>query len=103
MRLKHYVDPKRMRLPYLLTYYGGVGRGHVRVYGSAREAREREAATWNGVPRWVIRNRAQSRVRALLARLRRRRLDELIALREHAYYAGMSDEYRRMAQSARSR
>lgn len=100
MRLQHYVDPKRMRLPYLLTYYGGVGRGHVRVYGTAGET---EAATWNGVPRWIIRNRAQSRFRALVARLRRRRLDELIALREYAYYAGMSDEYRRMAQSARSR
>jgi glycosyltransferase involved in cell wall biosynthesis len=102
MRLKHYVDPKRMRLPYLLTYYGGVGRGHARVYGGTNGSKnEREAATWKGVPRWVIRNRAQHRLLALVARLRRRRLDELIALRKHAYYAGMSDEYRRMAQGAR--
>jgi glycosyltransferase involved in cell wall biosynthesis len=104
MRLKHYVDPKRMRLPYLLTYYGGVGRGHVRVYGTNGvngHHADREPATWHGVPRWVIRSRAQSRFRAMLARLRRRRLDELIALREHAYYAGMFDEYRRMAQGAR--
>jgi hypothetical protein len=99
MRLRHYVDPKRMRLPYLLTYYGGVGRGHVHVYGQESTP----TPTWNGVPRWVLRNLAQSRLRALLARLRRRRLDELIALREHAYYAGMSDEYRRVAHSGRSR
>jgi glycosyltransferase involved in cell wall biosynthesis len=88
MRLKHYVDPSRMTLPYLLRYYEGVGRGQARVYGEA------EPSFWRGVPRWLVRKQIESRLRYWLARFSRGRLEALTALREHVVYSGMAREYR---------
>jgi glycosyltransferase involved in cell wall biosynthesis len=88
MRVKHYVEPARMTLEYLLSYYEGIGRTHVKLHGRA------EAATLFGAPRWLHRKRAEAGVKWVWHTVRHRRVQALEALREYSYYTGMMKEYR---------
>jgi glycosyltransferase involved in cell wall biosynthesis len=88
MRLKHYVDPARMTLKYLLPYYEGVGRAHVKLYGRG------EGPMLFGVPRWIYRKRTECAAKWLWNAVRGRRVESLTSRREYRFYTGMAKECR---------
>jgi glycosyltransferase involved in cell wall biosynthesis len=94
MRVKHYVDPQRMRLEYLQEFYTNVGRHFVMLNGVPQGSR------LAGVPRWLFRlfrryvEHAASRVtNAILGK----RVAALDAMRQRALIGGMIAECRRSA------
>jgi len=88
MRLKHYVDPARMTLKYLLPYYEGIGRTHVKLNGRG------DGPMLFGVPRWLYRKRTQSAANWLWNTVRGRRVESLTSRREYRFYTGMAKECR---------
>ena len=93
MRLKHYVDPARMTLKYLLPYYEGIGRTHVKLNGRG------DGPMLFGVPRWLYRKRTQSAANWLWNTVRGRRVESLTSRREYRFYTGMKRASRRTALS----
>jgi len=86
MRVRHYVDPSRMRLSYLRRITIGEGRADARLNGIPPGAR------LCGAPRWLVRRCLEMRWRAMLAHTFGRRRDALLALSEHYYLWGMVSE-----------
>ena len=97
MRLDHFVDPARMRLPYLLRFSIGRGRMLMRRQGP-------EGPTVFGVPRWILRQLVQETVTYAVLALTPARRRALQALREQFRLRGMLAEcldMRREAQMGR--
>lgn len=88
MRVKHYVDPHRMTLPYLRQYTRGEGRMYVIRNGVPPGPR------WFGVPRWMLRRYVASWARAAGAALTGRRVRSLEWQREAHFMAGQMLESR---------
>jgi len=88
MRLRHYVDPSRMTLSYLLRFAEDVGRKEIRLHGVPVGARVA------GVPRWLLGNAAKEHARALLSRVRVDRTQALVHGRRAAEFGGMIKECR---------
>jgi glycosyltransferase involved in cell wall biosynthesis len=86
MRLRHYVAPERTTLSYLTAYYHDFARGEVRRRGRP------EGASILGVPRWVLRQVVESKVKGHWHRIRGNRQEALVALRQYQYYSGMAAE-----------
>jgi glycosyltransferase involved in cell wall biosynthesis len=86
MRLRHYVAPERMTVPYLLQFYREVARGEARRKGPP------EGPRILGVPQWILRQAVQSKVRAHWHGARRNRQASLLAHRQYQYYSGMAVE-----------
>jgi glycosyltransferase involved in cell wall biosynthesis len=88
MVVLHYVDPRRMTLEYLDSYYQRRGRETVRAEGSPR------GATIRGVPRWVLRQWLDARLREQLNRVALRRRAALKWRRKASVLQGMILECR---------
>jgi glycosyltransferase involved in cell wall biosynthesis len=93
MRLKHYVDPARMTLDYLVRRYVGSGEEFVRQHGVPA------GKTFLGQPRWLLRKTTEAYVSYLLARLVAARVEALTRLREYSEFRGMLRECRAAARS----
>jgi glycosyltransferase involved in cell wall biosynthesis len=83
MRLQHYVDPSRMTLDYLGTYYAGRGDSHVRTKGVP------PGGTLFNAPRWMWRECGRTYLSYALLSLRGMRLESLVQFREHHQLRGM--------------
>jgi glycosyltransferase involved in cell wall biosynthesis len=88
MMLKHYVDPTRMTLDYLLRFSSDRGRTLIRREGPS------DSVTLFGVPRWIWRHLAQERIKYALLALTPYRTASLRALRECWRLKGMIAECR---------
>lgn len=88
MRVKHYVDPSRMELPYLIRFTRDNGRIQVRTGGVPSGKRVM------GIPRWLYRLWLETRVRRFLAKLAGRRLESLKLLHKCCVLEGMIMECR---------
>lgn len=90
MRIKHFVDPSRMTLAYLLTYYSGRGRTWIRLTGMPDGPRV------FGVPRWLLRSCVEEYVLYLFHRVagwrRSCSVSALEHLRDHHRLRGMITE-----------
>ena len=84
MRVRHYVDPRRMTLDYLRAYYREYGRSLVRAEGVPAGSRVL------GVPRWLLKAWLESKIRSALSR----KAEGLVNLRQHFIYGGMIRECR---------
>lgn len=85
MRLAHYVDPSRMTVAYLASFYAGQGEQFVRVHGAPRPPTPRLL----GAPRWFLRFTVEAYLRYLRARLISTRVDALKQLRVYSELRGM--------------
>jgi glucosyl-dolichyl phosphate glucuronosyltransferase len=92
MRVKHYVDPKRMTLSYLRRFYTNVGRHDVVLHGVPAGTR------LAGVPRWLIRRYLRHVLDGAKKTVRGNRVAVLCAQRQQWQIGGMIAECR--AQSA---
>jgi glycosyltransferase involved in cell wall biosynthesis len=88
MRLRHYVDPTRMTLPYLLRFAEDAGRKEVRLHGVPRGARIA------GIPRWLVGCALKEHVRSVACRIRFNRVQALVHRRKAAEFGGMVKECR---------
>jgi glucosyl-dolichyl phosphate glucuronosyltransferase len=86
MTVKHYVDPSRMSLEYLCSYYEGRGGTAVRFGGYPPGVR------MFGLPRWLLRRHVEATARRVMNRLVGRRQPYLHALREYYETRGMIRE-----------
>jgi glucosyl-dolichyl phosphate glucuronosyltransferase len=86
MTVQHYVDPRRMSLDYLCSYYEGRGGTHIRFEGFPR------GATVLGRPRWLVRKHVEAAVRTAANQLMGRRSSYLRALRDYYETRGMLRE-----------
>ena len=86
MKVKHYVDPKRMTLSYLRQFYTNVGRHDVMLHGVPDGTRVA------GVPRWLYGKYAKHLVDATANTIRRKRVDALKARRQQWLIGGMIAE-----------
>ena len=82
-RVKHYVDPDRMTLPYLRKYYSDFGRSQARLHGLQGGARIA------GIPMWLWRQTLTTLVKTQTLRLVGAREGSLHALRDHLLSRGM--------------
>lgn len=82
MRVKHYVDPHRMTLPYLRRYTRGEGRMSVIRHGVPAGPR------WFGVPRWMFRRYVEYWARACSSALTGSRVESLEWQRQAHFLAG---------------
>jgi len=82
MRLKHYVEPSRMTLEYLLLYHRAAGARAVRMAGTP------VAPTLFGAPRWLWCAYVETYLKYAACRLAGRRRPALERLRDHSYYGG---------------
>ncbi|HVL15173.1 MAG TPA: glycosyltransferase [Gemmata sp.] len=83
MRLKHYVDPKRMTEEYLLGFYEGLGVTTARMTKIFTERR------LFGFPLWVVRRFVESGFAAQYHRLRGHTVQRLTSLREYRRCKGI--------------
>ena len=83
MRLKHYVDPKRMTLSYLRQFYTNVGRHEVMLHGVPAGTRV------GGVPRWLYGAYVRHLVSAVANTVRRKRVEALKSRRQQWMLGGM--------------
>jgi hypothetical protein len=90
MHVRHYVDPSRMTLRYLLNFSVGKGRTEIRDKGLPIGVR------CFGVPRWLLRRYAEARAQWLRARLAGHRGRALEYLGQSARLRGMISECRRL-------
>ncbi len=88
MRLQHYVAPERMTLAYLIDFYRGLGKGNTRRKGPP------EGPQLFGVPRWVLRRVAESRIRYYWHTVRGNRRAALSALQEYHFFGSTASECR---------
>jgi glycosyltransferase involved in cell wall biosynthesis len=86
MRVRHYVDPARMTLPYLLKFAEDAGRREVRLHGIPHGPR------FAGVPRWLVRRALEHGGAALRHRFAGRRAAALSETRQRNEFAGMAKE-----------
>lgn len=86
MRVKHYVDPKRVRLDYLQTFYTNVGRHSVMLNGVPAGAR------LGGVPRWLMRVYVEHWLNSAAQKWRGNRIAALQAMRQRWQIGGMIAE-----------
>jgi glycosyltransferase involved in cell wall biosynthesis len=86
MKVRHYVDPRRMSLPYLHDYYAEYGRQLVRIEGLP------EGGRVLGVPHWLLKAWLGSRMRSALCLVGSRRLERFRQLRQYFVYRGMMRE-----------
>jgi len=96
MRLRHYVDPSRMTLDYLRTFYVGQGEELVRVKGVPSPV----APVLFGAPRWFVRRTIETYLRYLDARLRSSRVEALKKLRIYCEHRGMLRACREISRGA---
>jgi glycosyltransferase involved in cell wall biosynthesis len=89
MRVKHYVDPSRMNLRYLIKYYEDRGRSFIRG-----QARTHDQPAILGAPRWIWRLMVQEYLRYALLRVTPFRARALCSLREYSRFRGMVRECR---------
>jgi glycosyltransferase involved in cell wall biosynthesis/ribosomal protein L30/L7E len=89
MKVRHYVDPSRMTLPYLLRFAEDAGRKEIRLNGVPPGTRVA------GVPRWLIGNAVKEHARAVAEDLRLNRIEALVHRRRAAEFGGMIRECRR--------
>lgn len=95
MRLQHYVSPERMTLSYLIPYTRGLAQGEVRRGGPP------DGTQLLGVPRWVLREAAEAKIRYYWHWLMRNRRDALSALRVYTYQAAVAAECRALRREQR--
>jgi len=88
MKVRHYVDPTRMTLSYLLRFAEDAGRKEIRLKGVPPGTRIA------GVPRWLIGNALKEHARALAEDLRLSRVGALVHRRKAAEFGGMVKECR---------
>ena len=86
MRVKHYVDPSRMTLEYLVSYHEGRGEALVRSEGLP------PAPAILGVPRWLWRKTIEAYGHYLLFLLTAKRVETLKRLRRCSVLRGMLRE-----------
>jgi glycosyltransferase involved in cell wall biosynthesis len=96
MQVKHYVDPRRMRLLYLLRYCHELAMGQVMRHGAP------EGATIAGVPRWVLRVTARHAARAFWKALTGDRIETLVSLRTCSYFSGIARQSYRSSHPGRA-
>jgi glycosyltransferase involved in cell wall biosynthesis len=96
MRVRHYVDPVRTRLPYLRAYYEGRGRTVIREDGLP------PGRSVAGVPLWLVRQWAGHAVDVVRHGVLGRRLDYLTSVRHERYHRGMIKECARQARDRKS-
>lgn len=85
MRLRHYVDPSRMTLEYLMSFYVGQGEQLIRCNGVPTPP----TPTLFGAPRWFVRRTIEAYLRYLVARAGSSRVDALKQLRIYCEHRGM--------------
>jgi glycosyltransferase involved in cell wall biosynthesis len=90
MRVKHYVDPKRMTLAYLQQFYTNVGRHEVTLHGIPPGTR------LGGAPRWLYGVYAKHLVNGFVSTIGRKRIEALKARRQQWLIGGMIAECRAM-------
>jgi glycosyltransferase involved in cell wall biosynthesis len=83
MRLRHYVDPKRMTEDYLLGFYESLG------VTAARMGHIPPGRGLFGLPVWVVRRLVETGLAAQFHRLRGRRVPRLTSLRDYCRCKGM--------------
>jgi glycosyltransferase involved in cell wall biosynthesis len=88
MRVRHYVDPQRMTLAYLLRFSQDAGRKEIRLHGVPSGARI------GGVPRWLIGCALTEYARAIADGVRLNRVQALVHRRKAAEFRGMVKECR---------
>lgn len=86
MRVKHYVDPSRATLSYLLRFYYDRGRSFVRQRAS------RGVPHLLGAPRWCWRALLGHYARYTAMRVAQRRTEALTSLRQYQYVRGVIAE-----------
>ena len=116
VRVKHYVEPSRMTLPYLMKYT--LGKGRENPFWMA----DNQSPRLYGVPRWLLREWGVTRIKSVIVRyspvspelptrLRStrlppargsRKLARLQWVAEEAYLRGMMIGYRELTGSAAS-
>jgi glycosyltransferase involved in cell wall biosynthesis len=90
MMVRHYVEPSRMTLGYLLDFAVGKGRTLIRSKGVPMGVQA------FGVPRWLVRKYLEARAHSIGARVMGRRVHALTHLRHSALLRGMIFECRRL-------
>ncbi|MFO0796683.1 MAG: glycosyltransferase [Gemmataceae bacterium] len=83
MRLRHYVEPKRMTEEYLLGFYEGLG------VTAARMGQIPAGRSVRGLPLWVVRRWIEARLAAVVHRLRGARVPRLLSMRDYRRCRGM--------------
>ena len=83
MRVRHYVDPRRMTLAYVKRFYFDDARCRVRMNGVPGKARI------VGAPLWLWRQVVATYLRFCIARVTSSRRRSLLALRDHMVTRGM--------------
>lgn len=91
MRLKHYVDPKRMSLDYLQKFYMNVGRHEVILHGVPKGAK------LGGVPRWLLGLYLKHSMRRLRSVIAGNALEAHKALRQQWQIRGMLAKCRELS------
>ncbi len=86
MRVRHYVEPKRMTLSYLIMYSYDRGRAFMRT------SRGRGEPVILGVPRWAWRRMIEAYVKYVYSRITFNRRGALSNLREYHNMRGMVTE-----------
>lgn len=90
MRLRHYVDPRRTKLPYLARYHDQKGQLWVRNLGI-----QEEATLFLGAPRWLWRNAAAAWLKSCAHTASLKRVPALVERRRFWWLKGMIKECRR--------
>jgi glycosyltransferase involved in cell wall biosynthesis len=83
MRVQHYVDAKRVSLPYLRKFYGNIGRHDVVLHGVP------EGTRVAGVPRWLVRRYLQHSLTRAAKTLAGDRVGAMRAMRYQWQLGGM--------------
>jgi hypothetical protein len=96
MRVRHYVDPSRMTLDYLLRYYEDRGRTLIRLSDVHQHVH------LFGVPRWIVRLLVQEYARYCVLRFTPFRRQALSSLGEYRRLRGMAIESRARHQEEQS-
>ncbi len=86
MRVKHYVDPKRMSLPYILAYLKKYGAGSVCLEGIPLGRRVL------GIPRWSIRKWLEMTTTYYYQRLKGNRAQALQQMGRRSELVGMMEQ-----------
>jgi glucosyl-dolichyl phosphate glucuronosyltransferase len=90
MRVKHYVDPSRMTLHYLVSFYEDRGGMRMRHEGLG------PSPSLFGTPTWLVRQTMEAYSRYLVSRLLASRAEAFTRLRDYCVLRGMLRECRTM-------
>ena len=97
MRVKHYVEPSRLTLPYVKKFYVNHARMLVKL-GSVPAGLATPGPALFGAPRWLWRSTVSAYLRYQVARMLRAG-DELVRLRDYCLLLGLLLEQRVMSRS----